>query len=133
MKYAIVCVDDEPLIVDILYFQLKKLFKSETTIIETFTDPLEVEEGIEKLVQYGVDVIFMMVDYQMPKLNGAEVIRTIKSKYPNIKFYMLSGQANYEVVDQLIEEKLLEQFILKPWSQKDLENALRDFLGRDAD
>lgn len=128
MKYAIVCVDDEPMIVDVLFFQLKKLFNSNTTVIETFTNPIEVEEGLEKLIQYGIDVIFMIVDYQMPQLNGAQIIRLIKSKYPSIKFYMLSGQANNDIVDQLIKEQLLEQFIPKPWSEKDLENALSQFL-----
>jgi YesN/AraC family two-component response regulator len=89
-----------------------------------------VEEGLEKLVNYGIDVIFMIVDYQMPKINGAEIIRSIKSKYPSIKFYMLSGQANHEVVDNLIEEGLLERFIPKPWAEKDLETALNEFISK---
>lgn len=128
MKYAIVCVDDEPVIVELLSFQLKKLFNKESTFVETYTNPKEVEEGIDSIIAHGIQVIFMVVDYQMPLLNGAQLIRSIKAKYPMIKFFMLSGQANSSVVDQLLEEGILERFIAKPWSEKDLKVALDEFI-----
>lgn len=128
MNYAIVCVDDEPVIVDLLSFQLKKIFNTESTFVETFTNPQDVELGVDKIVEYGISVIFMVVDYQMPHINGAQLIRTIKAKHPSIKFFMLSGQANNTIVHQLLEEGLLEKFIAKPWSEQDLEKALDKFI-----
>jgi YesN/AraC family two-component response regulator len=128
MNYAIVCVDDEPVIVDLLSFQLKKIFNTESTFVETFTNPQDVEAGVDKIVEYGISVIFMVVDYQMPHINGAQLIRTIKAKHPSIKFFMLSGQANNTIVHQLLEEGLLEKFIAKPWSEQDLEKALDKFI-----
>lgn len=128
MKYAIVCVDDEPVIVELLSFQLKKLFNMESTFVETYTNPQEVEEGIDSIIAHGIQVIFMVVDYQMPLLNGAQLIRSIKTKYPMIKFFMLSGQANNSIVDQLHEEGILERFIAKPWSENDLKVALDEFI-----
>lgn len=128
MKYAIVCVDDEPIIVELLSFQLNKLFETESTFIETYTDPQEAEQGVDRIIEHGVNVIFMVVDYQMPKINGAQLIRSIKLRHETIKFFMLSGQANSSIVDQLIEEGTLERFIAKPWSEEDLKEALEEFI-----
>ena len=37
---------------------------------------------------------------------------------------MLSGQANNSSVNSLKEEKLLEQFLAKPWDESELFDAL---------
>jgi response regulator RpfG family c-di-GMP phosphodiesterase len=56
----------------------------------------------------------------MPEMNGAELIRNLKKKYPWLSCIMLSGQANDLIVAELREDKLLETYISKPWSEKDL-------------
>lgn len=130
MKYAIICVDDEPIVVDLLRYQLSIIFNTESVAIETYTDPTEVEQGITDLVNYGIDVIFLVVDYQMPDMSGVQLIRSIHSKHPNIKFFMVSGQANSRLVQQLMDEGLLERFIAKPWSEAELEEAVKAFIDK---
>ena len=80
-KYAVICVDDDPYILQMLGFQLSKIMDQKCTLIEYFTDPKDVLENIDKLVSESIDIIFVIVDYQMPKMTGAELIRSIKSKY----------------------------------------------------
>jgi DNA-binding NarL/FixJ family response regulator len=64
----------------------------------------------------------------MPKMTGAQLIRSIKEKYPDLNCVMLSGQANQISVDELISENLLSTFISKPWDEEVLINAIRPLI-----
>ena len=120
LKYAVVCIDDDPLITSMLSFQLRKVIDTKTTFVETYSNPSEVESHIEELIDFGVKLVFIIVDYQMPEMNGAELIRKLKKKYPWLSCIMLSGQANDLVVAELREDQLLETYISKPWNEDDL-------------
>lgn len=128
LKYAVVCVDDDPYILQMLGFQLSKIIDHKCTLLEYFTDPNEALSGISDLVQERIDIIFIIVDYQMPKMTGAQLIRSIKQKYPDLNCVMLSGQANQISVDELISENLLSTFISKPWDEEVLINAIRPLI-----
>lgn len=119
-KYAVVCVDDDPYILQMLGFQLSKVMDQKCTLIEYFTDPKKALDNIDELVSQNIDIIFVMVDYQMPKMTGAELIRSIKEKHKELKCVMLSGQANTSSVNSLKEENLLEEFLAKPWDESEL-------------
>ena len=119
-KYAVVCVDDDPYILQMLGFQLSKVMDQQCTLIEYFTDPKKALDNIDELVSQNIDIIFIMVDYQMPKMTGAELIRSIKEKHKNLRCVMLSGQANTSSVNSLKEENLLEEFLSKPWDESEL-------------
>ena len=118
-KYAVVCVDDDPYILQMLGFQLSKVMDQKCTLIEYFTDPKALD-NIDELVSQNIDIIFVMVDYQMPKMTGAELIRSIKEKHKELKCVMLSGQANTSSVNSLKDENLLEEFLAKPWDESEL-------------
>ncbi len=119
-KYAVVCVDDDPYILQMLGFQLSKVMDQKCTLIEYFTDPKKALDNIDKLVSQNIDIIFVIVDYQMPKMTGAELIRSIKEKHKELRCVMLSGQANSSSVNSLKEENLLEEFLAKPWDESEL-------------
>ena len=119
-KYAVVCVDDDPYILQMLGFQLSKVMDQKCTLIEYFTDPKKALDNIDELVSQNIDIIFIMVDYQMPKMTGAELIRSIKEKHKNLRCVMLSGQANTSSVNSLKEDNLLEEFLAKPWVESEL-------------
>jgi CheY-like chemotaxis protein len=116
-----------------LSFQLRKIIDTKTTFIETYSKPIEVEKNIEELINFGVNLVFLIVDYQMPEMNGAELIRNLKKKYPWISCIMLSGQANDLVVGELQEDKMLEKYIAKPWSEEDLFKVVEPFLKKIAE
>jgi len=84
--------------------------------------------NIDGLVDERIDIIFIIVDYQMPQMTGAQLIRSIKLKYPDLKCVMLSGQANPGSVDSLRQDNLLEQFIEKPWNEEALFDAVKPIL-----
>jgi CheY-like chemotaxis protein len=128
IKNAIVCIDDDPLILQMLSFQLQKYIQGDSTLMEFYTNPASALNDIDDLVSNNIDIIFIMVDYQMPELNGAEFIRKIKAKHTNLRCIMLSGQANAIQVDDLVNDNLLESFISKPWSEEDLILAITPIL-----
>ncbi|MCF8408962.1 MAG: response regulator [Crocinitomicaceae bacterium] len=128
LKYAVVCVDDDPYILQMLGFQLSKVIDQKFTLLEYFTDPNKALEGIGDLMNEHIDVIFVMVDYQMPKMTGAQLIRSLKLKYPTLNCVMLSGQANQVSVDELKSENLLASFISKPWDEVALFAAIRPMI-----
>ena len=78
LKYAVICVDDDPYILQMLGFQLEKFIEKKTTVVEFFTNPLEAIDNIKQLMSEKIEVIFVIVDYQMPNMNGAQFIRTLK-------------------------------------------------------
>ncbi|MFN5326211.1 MAG: response regulator [Bacteroidota bacterium] len=129
-KYAVVCIDDDPHILQMLGIQLQKHVDAKCTLIEFFTDTNKAIENIDHLIAEKVDVIFMVVDYHMPLMSGAEFIRKIKSSYADIRCIMLSGQANAIQVDDLVNDNLLDSFIQKPWDEEELVKAIDPILKR---
>jgi len=125
LKYAVVCIDDDPLILQVLAFQLNKILDSKSILIEYYTNPSTALNEIDILVDEKIDIIFVLVDYQMPEMTGAELVRKIKTKYSELKCIMLSGQANKSQVNELKDENLLQLFIEKPWDETELEQAIK--------
>ena len=128
IKYAVVCVDDDAVILQMLGFQLSKIVDKKYTLLEYFTDPSEALINIDQLVAEKIDIIFIIVDYLMPKMTGAELIREIKAKHPNLKCVMLSGHANPISIEALNKENMLESFISKPWNEEELFDTIRPIL-----
>ena len=124
LRYAVVCVDDDPMILQVLSFQLDKILDSKSVLVEFYTNPNEALIDIDILLNEEIDVIFVLVDYQMPEMTGAELIRKLKSKHKNLNCLMLSGQANSIQVSDLEKDNLLEQFIEKPWGEAELKDAV---------
>jgi FixJ family two-component response regulator len=116
------------MITSLLSFQLRKIINNKNTFIETYSQPTEVEEKIEELIRFGVSIIFIIVDYQMPEMTGAQLIRKVKETYPDVACIMLSGQANELIVSELQKENLLETFLSKPWSEKALFDAVQPLI-----
>lgn len=72
-------------------------------------------EGLEKVRKYHPDIV--MTDIKMPVMNGIELIRNIKSEFPDIEFIVLSGYGEYEYTSQAMEEGV-RYYILKPCDEE---------------
>ena len=68
-------------------------------------------EGLEKIAKYKPDLA--IVDIKMPVMNGIEMIRQAKEKYPDMNFVVLSGYGDYEYTSQAMELGV-RHYILKP-------------------
>lgn len=68
-------------------------------------------EGLEKIAKYRPDLA--IVDIKMPVMNGIEMIRQAKERYPDMTFVVLSGYGDYEFTSQAMELGV-RHYILKP-------------------
>jgi YesN/AraC family two-component response regulator len=64
----------------------------------------------------------------MPGMNGAQLIRAIKLKKPDLACVMLSGQANTVQVAELEQDGLLTCFVHKPWDEATLFQVLKPII-----
>jgi PAS domain S-box-containing protein len=91
-------------------------------------------EAIAKLQRRAFDLI--LLDLQMPEIDGFEVARfvrkTIKSRASQIPIVALTADAFTET-RQLTQTAGMNDFITKPFQQKDLLRVLRKFSSQDYD
>ena len=121
---AVICIDDDPMILQVLSFQLEKLIDSSDTLIELYTNPSKALIDIEEFVFDEIEIVFVIVDYQMPEMSGAKFIRSLKQSRPNLPCVMLSGQANPNQVRALEAEGYLAAFLTKPWEESQIHELI---------
>jgi YesN/AraC family two-component response regulator len=75
------------------------------------------DEAIAVLQQKSFDLV--LLDIKMPRVDGFEVLRFLKERYPKTKVIMLTGFADLK---NAIESKKLgaEDFVSKPYDLVDL-------------
>ena len=125
MSKAILCIDDEKIVLDSLRSQLREAFGS-TYALEFVEDAQEGLEVIEELVGDGIQILIIVSDWLMPGMNGDEFLVKVHEKYPLIVKVMLTGQANPDAIKNAIDNANLFKVILKPWDRIDLINTIRD-------
>lgn len=131
MKQAIICVDDEDIILEALKDQLGPFFENHF-LIETSTTAEEALDIYDELVENGYEVPVVISDYLMPTMRGDEFLIKIHEKNPNILKILLTGHANIEGITNAINNANLYRFIPKPWDRDDLiltvREAIRSFI-----
>ncbi len=110
-KYRVLFVDDEPNVLK----SLKRVFHQENYEIVLAANG---EEALELLSHTPCQL--MVTDYKMPRMTGAELLRLVKQRHPEIIRIMLTGQADTEAVMSAVKEGAVYKFILKPWNDDDL-------------
>ncbi|MDX2063379.1 MAG: response regulator [Bacteroidia bacterium] len=119
MKRAILCVDDEKIVLDSLQEQLRTTFgeRFEYEIAESVEEAWEV---IEDLVNDGYEMVLVISDWLMPRVKGDTFLIDVHAKYPETVTIMLTGQADPDAVQNAMENANLYAYIRKPWREEDL-------------
>jgi DNA-binding NtrC family response regulator len=109
-KSKILVVDDE----DALRTVLSGELVSEGYDVRTASDG---DDAIANLQKESFDLV--LLDIKMPRMNGFEVLKFAKEKFPRTKVVMLTGFADLK---NAIESKKLgaEDFVSKPYDLVDL-------------
>jgi CheY-like chemotaxis protein len=119
MKQAILCVDDEVIVLDSLRTQLKSNF-GERFRYEIAENADEAWEVIEDLVGGGVTILLIVSDWLMPGIRGDEFLVQVHHRHPEIVTFMLTGQADQEAINRAKLEGGMRACILKPWREAEL-------------
>ncbi len=124
MNKAIVCVDDEDIILNSLGEQIQNMFGNDL-IYEYAENAEDGMEVLEELSGEGVEVLVIVSDWLMPGKKGDEFLIEVHKKFPNIVTVMLTGQADEAAVDNAKKNANLFACIHKPWTAKQLESVIR--------
>jgi DNA-binding NtrC family response regulator len=123
-KKAILCVDDEALIVLSLKQELTDYFGNRF-LYESAADADEAMKIIDELVAEGIEVILIITDWLMPGLKGDEFLILVRERHPQIKSIMITGQADAAAIKRAKEEAGVSEVLKKPWSKNGLISAIR--------
>lgn len=129
IKAAILCVDDENIILESLNEQLKKHF-GDGFLYETAENAEEGMEIIEELVKDEIKNIIIVTDWLMPGIKGDEFLIDVHKKYPLIVKILLTGQANEDAINRAKNHADLFAVIHKPWFEEDLYNIIKSGLNK---
>ena len=80
-------------------------------------------EALEKLKSSAIDV--MLLDWMLPRLNGLETCRRVRSEHGNVRVLMLTNHLDDESVRQAIQAGA-GGYLLKDVSFDELESAIMD-------
>ena len=112
----ILLVDDHQLIIDGLQSLL-----NDTEGIRVVSNSSNGKSAIELLEVLDVDVILMDID--MPIMNGLDAAKIIKQKHSSIKIIMLSMHSEKAMIKDLIQIGV-DGYLLKNSSKEELINAI---------
>ncbi len=124
-KPVIICVDDEPTVLESLKIELKRVLNGQC-LIETAEGGIEALDLIQELQQGDYEVALVLVDYIMPDIRGDELLKEIHRLSPHTLNIMISGQADLEAVSSAIRHARLYRYIAKPWQTEDLKATVID-------
>ena len=127
-KPVILCVDDEPEILNTLKIQLKNEFKDDYfyELAESVNEALDLLEDFQEEAQ----VIVVVSDWLMPGIKGDELLIKVHQKYPKIVKVMLTGQADAAALQRVVKEADLYCCLYKPWKSKDLIETIKSGLAK---
>lgn len=115
-KKSIVIVDDHQMIIDGLSRIIQEIPGFE--LLTTYHDSIE---ALKKIPIWNPDIL--LVDLEMPSLNGLELIRRLKQDFPELKTILLTMHLDRATVKEALSLKV-NAYILKNLDEFELRIAL---------
>jgi len=126
-KKVILCVDDEPMILESLEIQLRAHF-GDRFLYESAESAKEAIEVIEDLVGNGLRLLVIVSDWLMPGVRGDEFLIEVNERFPGIIKVLLTGQADDAAIQRAWEMAQIHRCLAKPWSPEELFETIRSGL-----
>jgi DNA-binding NtrC family response regulator len=124
---AILSVEDDQEALNALRLQLERNF-SYDYVLEFAQNVDEAIAVIDDLIAREVNIILLLSDWYMPGKNADVLVNYIKSKNPNVRVIVLSGQLDIAKAGQMLEEHIIDRVIMKPWGEAELVSQIKTFL-----
>jgi DNA-binding NtrC family response regulator len=127
IKEAILCVDDEAVILLAMRQELRRRYTGRF-LIETAVDSRTAAIRIEDLEAKGISTALIISDWFMPGVRGDQFLVEVHERRPDIKMILITGHAELESVDRARREAGLFACLQKPWRAADLFAVIDDCL-----
>lgn len=124
---AILCVDDEMSVLQVLNEQLKRLFGNQF-VYEFAQSAEEAWVVIDELKEDQIKILVIVSDWLMPGLKGDEFIKQVYQKFPEVITVLLTGQADEAAIERARQQGNLYACLHKPWREEDLAQIVREGL-----
>lgn len=105
-KTRILCVDDEPNVLEGLSLHLRRRYEIMTA--------LSGAQGIEILERDGASTAVVMSDMRMPGMNGAVFLSRARQVVPDAVRVLLTGQADIDSAIAAVNDGQIFRFLTKP-------------------
>jgi response regulator RpfG family c-di-GMP phosphodiesterase len=111
----ILCVDDEPRVVDGLAVQLRRDYQV-----------LTAHSGQEalRILKEGAPPTVIVSDMRMPGMDGAALLKHVRQLYPDITRILLTGETARDAAVAAVNEGQIFRFLTKPCSTENLRAAI---------
>lgn len=124
---AILCVDDEVLILEALETELHRAF-GDRYVYEFAESAEEALEIMTELEDTAIDLKVVITDWLMPQMKGDELLSKVQQKRPNTVKIILTGQADRKAIEAACFHSNLDHCINKPWDSEALIRLLKTSL-----
>lgn len=95
-RKQVLVVDDEPHLADLAAEYLDRVSEDlSVTTATSATDGLDV-------IRNGGDVDCVVSDYNMPEMNGLELLEEVREEYPSLPFILYTGKGSEEIASEAI-------------------------------
>ncbi len=115
MSEKILCVDDDPNILQAYKRGLRKLFRIETA--------RSGAEGLEVIAPQGPFAV-VVSDMRMPGMDGIQFLTAVKERAPETVRIMLTGVSDQETAIEAVNEGNIFRFLSKPCPPQTLAKSL---------
>ncbi|EAZ88399.1 diguanylate cyclase domain-containing protein [Crocosphaera chwakensis] len=127
IKPAIICIDDEPIILHSLREQISRGI-GESYQIEIAESGQEALELCAELTDEKIPIPLVVCDHFLPGMLGSEILCQLHHLYPHTLKILLTGQASFEGVIKAVNQANLYRYIAKPWNEIDLTLTIKEAL-----
>lgn len=119
-KYNVLLVDDHQMFLDGLNFMLSK-----ESYLNIIGEANNGKNALTLIKNQAIDLV--ITDVNMPEMDGIELTRTIKEKYPATKVLVLTMHNDREIVSEIMITEA-EGYVLKNCRKQELIDGIKTIL-----
>jgi len=117
MKPKILYVDDEP--INLKLFEINFSKKYEVFVANKGIHGLDILDQVQ-------DISVIISDMKMPEMDGLEFIENAKNKYPDKKYYILTGFEITTEIQDALKTGLILKYFSKPFNIKIIDDTINN-------
>ncbi len=124
----IICVDDQPEVLDSVMRDLRPL--TPYVRLEDATSVEECKDLVNQIDADGDHVALIISDQVMPEATGVELLRAIAAdrRFAKTRKVLLTGQASHADTIEAINDGHIDNYVEKPWQPEKLLSVVKRLL-----